>query len=75
MNTAEVRSRILKYIEHADERVLRIFQAIMEEEKNNLPGPEKDDLNSKLEHQRKALENEKSRKEGMGSLKDDHRLK
>ena len=75
MNTAEVRSRIIKYIEHADERVLRIIQAIMEEEKNNLPSPEKDDLNSKLEHRRKALENEKSQEEGMGSLKDDHRLK
>ncbi|HET8855865.1 MAG TPA: hypothetical protein VFM60_08070 [Salinimicrobium sp.] len=74
MEAAELKSKIINYIEHADERVLRVFLAIMEDEKNNLPGPEQD-LDSQSEHQRKISENEKSQEEGMGSLKDDHRLK
>ena len=71
MNTEEIRSRIKNYIDHADERILRIFNAIIEVEASNLPGhPE-----SPLKHQRHPSEDEISREEGIGSLKDDHRLK
>lgn len=75
MNTTELRSRIKTYIDHADERLLRIFNAIIEAEKNNSAGHVQDELISSPEHRRKPTEDEKGKEEGMGSLKDDHRLK
>lgn len=75
MDLAELRSRIKKYIEHADERVLRIFNAIMEVETNDIPDPVTKAPDSHLKQHRDSTDNEKSQEEGMGSLKDDHRLK
>ena len=55
METAELRARILKYIEQADVRVLKRFYSIIEAEN--------------------SAANEQAREAGIGSLKDDHRLK
>ena len=75
MNTAEIKSRIKNYIEHADERILRIFNAIIEVEATHLPSSRAGQAETSLKHQKHPSEEEISREDGIGSLKDDHRLK
>ena len=75
MDPKELRTRIKNYIEHADERVLRIFYTIIEVEKEYFPDLPRKELSSPIEHSPNNTDNEKSNEEGIGSLKDDHRLK
>lgn len=73
MDSEKIRSRIIKYIEHADERVLRIFNDLIDKNSSPSSGHEKRD--APIEHQQHKTDNEKGQEEGMGKPKDDHRLK
>lgn len=75
MDSEEIRSRIKNYIDHADERILKIFNAIIEVEATHLPSSGAGKAEAPLKHQKHPSEDEISREEGIGSLKDDHRLK
>ena len=75
MNTEEIRSRIKNYIEHADERILRIFNAIIEVEAAHPPSAGQKPPETPQKPHKHYTEDEISREEGIGSLKDDHRLK
>ena len=75
METAEIRSRIKNYIEHADERILMIFNAIIEAEAAHLPSSAQKPAETPVKPHKHYTEDEISREEGIGSLKDDHRLK
>jgi len=75
METATMRTRIIKYIEQADERMLRIINAIIEAEKPSMPASPESSRTSSPGNLPKETDDEKSREEGIGSLKDDHRLK
>lgn len=75
MDTTELRSKLISYIQQADERVLRIFKSVMEVETQKASGSGVGGKTSEAPGLRKPTEAEKSLEEGMSSLKDDHRLK
>lgn len=52
METEEIKNRIRKYIEHADVRILRIFDAIIITEENEFPEAHKEILDKRLKFHR-----------------------
>ena len=50
METKEMKERIRDYIEHADDRILRIINAIIDTEENELSQAHKDILDARLKY-------------------------
>ena len=48
MESTEIKTRIVKFIEHADDRILRIINAIIETEQNELSQSHRDILDERL---------------------------
>lgn len=69
MESIEIKNRIRKYIEHADDRMLRIINAIIDTEENELSDSHKEILDERLRaHQNNPGEG-KSWEEVKSSLK------
>ncbi len=60
METKEIKNRIRDYIEHADDRILRIINAIIDTEENELPQSHKDILDERLKYHKENPEDGKS---------------
>lgn len=69
METFEIKNKIRRYIEHADERILRIINAIIETEENEIPQSHKEILNDRLKTHYKNPEEGKSWEEVKSTLK------
>lgn len=74
METIEIKTRILKFVEHADERMLRIFNAIIEAEENELPQSHKDILDERIKFHRENPNDGKDWEEVKNSLKEQYGL-
>lgn len=60
METKEIKNRIRDYIEHADDRILRIINAIIDTEENELPQAHKEILDERLKYHHENPEDGKS---------------
>lgn len=60
METKEIKNRIRDYIEHADDRILRIINAIIDTEENELSQAHKDILHERLKYHKENPEDGKS---------------
>ncbi len=70
METREIKERIRDYIEHADERVLKIINAIIDTEENEVPQTHKEILDRRLNYHKENPEEGKSWEELKSVLKD-----
>jgi len=60
METKEIKKRIRDYIEHADDRILRIMNAIIDTEENELSQAQKKILDERLKYHKENPEEGKS---------------
>lgn len=74
METQEIKNRIRDYIEHADARILRIINAIIESEENEFPKDHKEILDVRMKYHRENPEEGKSWEEIKSILKEKHEL-
>lgn len=74
MDTREIKNRIRDYIEHADDRILRIINAIIETEENEFPQSHKKILDERLKYHQENPEDGKSWEEIKSILKKKHEL-
>jgi hypothetical protein len=72
METVEIKNRIRRYIEHADDRILRIINAIIETEENELSQSHKDILDERLKFHEENPEQGKSWEEIRSSLNEQY---
>ena len=70
METREIKNRIRNYIEHADDRILRIINAIIDTEENEIPESHQKILDERLKYHRENPEDGKSWEEVKSLLKD-----
>ena len=69
MESIEIKNRIRKYIEHADDRILRIINAIIETDENELSESHREILDERLKAHQKNPGEGKSWEEVKSSLK------
>ena len=72
METTEIKNRIRRYIEHADDRILRIINAIIETEENQLSQSHRDILDERLKLHKENPEEGKSWEEIRSSLNEQY---
>ena len=70
METREIKNRIRNYIEHADDRILRIINAIIDSEENEIPKSHKKILDERLKYHQDYPEDGKSWEEVKSLLND-----
>ena len=73
MDTIHLKQRIKNYIEHADERMLKIINAIIEAEENDMSDP-REILEERLRYHQENPEQGKSWNEVQDSLKEKYGL-
>lgn len=74
MDTIEIKNRIRNYIEHADERMLKIINAIIETDVNELSESHKEVLDERLKDHQENLKEGKSWEEIQTALKKQYGL-
>lgn len=75
MDTIEIKDRIRQYIEHADERMLMIINAIIEaDETESLPKSCRKVLDSRLKYHQENPKEGKSWEEIQSALKNEYEL-
>ena len=74
MDTIAIKNRIQKYIEHADERMLMIINAIIEADENELPKSHKEVLDKRLKYHQENPNEGKSWEEIQDTLKKQYEL-
>ncbi|MFN4762883.1 addiction module protein [Gillisia sp. Q332] len=74
MVTIEIKNRIRNYIEHADERMLKIINAIIETDVNELSESHKEVLDERLKDHQENLKEGKSWEEIQTALKKQYGL-
>lgn len=74
MDTIEIKNRIRNYIEHADERMLKIINAIIETDVNELSESRKAVLDERLKDHQDNLKEGKSWEEIQTALKKQYGL-
>jgi hypothetical protein len=72
METIEMKNRIRKYLEHADDRILRIMNAIIETEENELPQSHQDILEERLKSHQENPDEGRTWEEVRSSLKNQY---
>lgn len=60
METEDIKERIRNYIEHADDRLLRIMNAIIDTEENEISQANKEILDDRLKYHQENPEDGKS---------------
>ncbi len=74
MDTIEIKNRIRNYIEHADERMLKIINAIIETDVNELSESHKEVLDERLKDHQENFKEGKSWEEIQTALKKQYEL-
>ena len=74
MEASEIRNRIREYIEHADDRMLRIINTVLETEKKEISQEHKDILDERLRSHQQKPEEGKSWAEVKKGLKNKYGL-
>lgn len=72
--TVDLKNRIRNYIENADERILKIINAIIETEEQGLSQTHKDILDQRLKYHKENPSDGKTWEEIKSSLKEQHGL-
>ncbi len=69
METKKIKDRIRDYIEHADDRILRIINAIIDTEENEIPQSHKEIIDERLKYHKENPQKGKSWEEVRSLLK------
>ena len=70
MDTVHLKERIKNYIEQADERMLKIINAIIKADENDMSDPQREILEERLKYHQENLEEGKAWEEVRDSLKE-----
>ncbi|MGA9589632.1 MAG: addiction module protein [Salegentibacter sp.] len=70
MDTVALKDRIKKYIEHADDRMLKIINGIIEANENEVSDPQKKILEERLKYHQANPQEGKTWDEARDSLKE-----
>lgn len=74
MTTIEMRNRIKQYVDHADERILKLFTAMVESEEQELSPSLKEELDNRLALHKKNPDSGKSWEELQNELQKKYAL-